>query len=227
MVKLFENTCEVLRRALLTFDADEVTRSARELLDKGVNVMKVADALSAVLREIGDKFDKGELFLMHLVAAGEAAKRALTEVLEPEILKTGVKRRTLGKIVIGTVAGDIHDIGKSIVASMLFTAGFEIHDLGVDVPVEEFVNRVKEVDADVLGLSALLSTTLPVQREVIQALETAGVRDRVKVVIGGAPATEEWAEEIGADGYAGDATDAVRVVKKLVGSRVGGSSYGD
>lgn len=212
------NAIDTIREALNTFMADELLRTVRELLDRGVNAMEVTEALTAALKEVGDKFDMRELFLMHLAAAGDAAKRVLKEVLEPEILRSGEKRSSLGKIVIGTVAGDIHDIGKSIVAAMLFTAGFEIHDLGVDVPVEEFVNKIKEVDADILGLSALLSTTLPLQRTVIEELRKEGLRDGVKVVIGGAPASEEWAEEIGADGYAGDATEAVRVVKKLTGA---------
>jgi methylmalonyl-CoA mutase cobalamin-binding domain/chain len=179
-------------------------------------VFDIVDSLTLLLKEIGGRFDKGEIFLMHLVAAGTAAKKALTDVLEPEISRSGMKRKTLGKVVIGTVAGDIHDIGKSIVAAMLFTAGFEVFDLGVDIPVEEFVKKVQETNADIIALSALLSTTLPVQRELIQALKTANIRERVKVMVGGAPATMEWAESIGADGYGGDAVEAVKVAKKLM-----------
>jgi corrinoid protein of di/trimethylamine methyltransferase len=207
----------IIRESLNTFHVEELLQSTRELLDKGVSAIEVTEGLTAALKEIGDKFDKRELFLMHLAAAGEAAKRALSEVLEPEILRTGENRKSLGKIVIGTVSGDIHDIGKSIVSAMLFTAGFEVHDLGVDVPVEEFINKIRNVDADVLGLSALLTTTLPLQKVVIEELKKEGMRDGVKVIIGGAPASEDWAEEIGADGYAGNAMDAVRVVKKLTG----------
>jgi len=212
-----EKTIEVLRQAFSTLDVDEIARSVRELLHKGVGVVEVVDALTVVLKEVGDKFNKGELFLLHLVAAGIAAKTVLSDVLEPELLKAGAKRAVLGKVAIGTVLGDIHDIGKSIVAAMLFAAGFEVHDLGTEVPVEKFVEDVKKNGANIIGLSALLSTTLPVQREVIQALKAAGVRDRVKVVVGGAPVTKEWAEDIGADGYAEDAAEAVNVVKKLMG----------
>ena len=212
-----EKTIEVLRQAFLTLDVDEITRSVRELLHKGVGVVEVVDALTVALKEVGDKFNKGELFLLHLIAAGIAAKTVLSDVLEPELLKAGARRAVLGKVAIGTVLGDIHDIGKSIVAAMLFAAGFEVHDLGTEVPVEKFVEDVKKNGANIIGLSALLSTTLPVQREVIQALKAAGVRDRVKVVVGGAPVTKEWAEDIGADGYAEDAVEAVKVVKKLMG----------
>jgi corrinoid protein of di/trimethylamine methyltransferase len=212
-----EDVFEVMRRTLLMFDADEASRSAKRLLDEGVDVKEVIDALTQALKEVGDRFDKGEIFLMHLVSAGMAAKVALTEVLEPELQKSGGKRVSLGKVVIGTVSGDIHDIGKSIVSSMLFVAGFEVYDLGTDVPTDDFVKKVKEVQADILGLSSLLSTTMPVQRDVIRALKAAGLRDRVKVIVGGAPTTKEWAEEIGADSYAEDATEAVRVAKRLIG----------
>lgn len=211
-----ENVSEVMNRAILSFDADEVARSAKELLGKGTNVNEVVDALTQALKVVGDKFDQGEIFLMHLVAAGMAAKTALTEVLEPELKRIGGKRASLGKVVIGTVSGDIHDIGKTIVSSMLFAAGFEVFDLGADVQTDEFIKKVREVDADIVGLSALLSTTMPVQREVVNALKTAGLRRRVKVIVGGAPVTKEWAEEIGADGYAEDAIEAVRAVKRLV-----------
>jgi methylmalonyl-CoA mutase cobalamin-binding domain/chain len=144
-------------------------------------------------------------------------KRVTNEVLEP-LLKTGSeKRKFLGRIVIGTVAGDIHDIGKTIVATMLFSAGFEVLDLGKDVPVEEFVNKAKKTNADIVAMSALLTTTLPIQREVIEALKKSGLRNKVKVLVGGAPATAKWAEEIGADGYAADPIEAIKVAKNLLG----------
>lgn len=211
-----ENVYETISHAIFSFDADETARSAKELLDKGISANKVVDALTQTLKEVGDKFDKGEFFLMHLVSAAMAAKTALTEVLEPELRKSGEKRVHLGKVVIGTVSGDIHDIGKSIVSAMLFTAGFEVYDLGADVQTDEFIENVRNVNADILGLSALLSTTMPVQRDIIEALKAAGLRDRVKVMIGGAPVTKEWAEEIGADGYAEDAIEGVRVAKRLM-----------
>ncbi len=206
-----------LRDQLLTFDADRFVETVKKLIDQGYNAIEIVNALTKVLQEIGKKFESGEIFLVHLVVAGDAARRATVEVLEPLIKKSSEKRQTLGKVLIGTVAGDIHDIGKNIVAMMLFTAGFEVYDLGKDIPTEDFVSKTREYNADIVALSALLTTTLPVQREVIEALEKAGLRDKVKVVVGGAPATAKWAEEAGADGYGEDAIEAVRVAKKLIG----------
>jgi dimethylamine corrinoid protein len=189
----------------------------RNLINDGFSATEVVNALTDVLKEVGGKFENGELFLVHLVTAGDIAKRATTEVLEPLLKTTVGERKVLGKIVIGTVAGDIHDIGKNIVAVMFFSAGFNVFDIGKDVPVEEFVTKVKETDADIVAMSALLTTTLPAQREVIEALKKAGLREKVKVLVGGAPATAKWAEEIGADGYGEDPIEAVRVAKRLLG----------
>jgi methylmalonyl-CoA mutase cobalamin-binding domain/chain len=150
------------------------------------------------------------------VAAAEAAKGAIDEVLQPEISRRREERRGLGVVVLGTVEGDIHDIGKNLVAAMLFAGGFEVIDLGKDVPTEEFIKKAKEVKADIVGASALLTTTIPMQREIIKALAKEGIRDKVKVIVGGAPVTQEWADEIGADGYGADAVEAVKLAKNLL-----------
>lgn len=206
-----------LREQLLTYDSDKFVVTVRKMVDQGNDPLDVVNALTEVLKEIGRKFENGEIFLVHLVAAGEAARRATAEVLEPLIKKGSEKRQALGKILIGTVAGDIHDIGKNIVAMMLFTAGFEVHDVGKDIATEDFVKKTRELNPDIVALSALLTTTLPVQREVIEALKKAGLREKTKVLVGGAPATAKWAEEAGADGYGEDAMEAVRVAKNLMG----------
>jgi methylmalonyl-CoA mutase cobalamin-binding domain/chain len=138
-------------------------------------------------------------------------------VLEPELARRQKERTTLGRVVIGTVAGDIHEIGKTLVATMLSAGGFAVTDLGVDVPTRRFVEAVREEKPHILGLSALLTTTMLVQREVIAALEEAGLRDQVKVMVGGAPVTQAWADEIGADGYAEDAIGAVQRARQLLG----------
>jgi corrinoid protein of di/trimethylamine methyltransferase len=208
-----------LREAVLSYDLDTLVNAVKKSLDKGLSAVDVVNALTIVLREVGDKFQAGDLFLAELVAIAENVKTAISEVLEPELKKVGGERKSLGKVVIGTVHGDIHDIGKNIVASMLFAAGFEVYDLGKDVPVEEFIRKTREVNADIIAMSALLSTTLPVQREVIERLGREGLRDKVKVMVGGAPVTKEWAEEIGADGYGEDAIEAVKVAKTLSGVR--------
>jgi len=205
-----------LREQLLKFDADGFVATVRKTVDAGHDPLEVVNALTEALKEVGKKFENGEIFLVHLVIAGDSARRAAVEVLEPLIKKSGEKRQALGKVLIGTVAGDIHDIGKNIVAMMLFTAGFEVYDVGKDIPTDDFVQKTRELNPDIVALSALLTTTLPVQREVIEALKKAGLRDKVKVLVGGAPATAKWAEEAGADGYGEDAMEAVRIAKKLL-----------
>jgi corrinoid protein of di/trimethylamine methyltransferase len=165
---------------------------------------------------VGEGFANGDLFIPDLIMSGEAMKAAIA-ALEGELKSRKQQRDVLGRVVMGTVQGDIHEIGKTLVATMLAANGFEVYDLGVDVSAQRFVDKVREVDADVVGLSALLTTTILNQETVILTLKEAGLRDRVKVIIGGVPASAEWAEEIGADGYAENATDAVVAVKQLVG----------
>jgi len=194
---------EVLREiaeAVVNLDVDGALEASKRALSMGVDPVDIVErGVSEGLRVVGDKFERGEFFLMHLIIAAETAKRVMEEVVEPVLLGRRSGKR-LGVVVIGTVEGDIHDIGKSLVATMLKAAGFEVHDLGCDVPVDGFVKKAKEVDADIVAASALLSTTMRVQRDLVRALEEAGMRGRVKVLLGGAPVTREWAEEIGADG---------------------------
>ncbi len=206
-----------LKEAVIAGDRDEAVKIAREVVDKGLDPLEALErGLVAGVLEVGEKWIKEEVFLTDVVMAADAMKAA-SEVLRPEIVKRGGVVKKLGKVVIGTVAGDIHDIGKSLVALMLEASGFEVIDLGVDVPTETFVEKVRELKPDVLGLSALLTTTMLEQGKVIEALKREGLRDEVKVIVGGAPVTEEWAKSIGADGYAEDAIRAVRLVKKLLG----------
>ena len=156
------------------------------------------------------------MYLPDLVLAGEAMKAAVG-VLEPEMARLGVERQVLGTVVIGTVEGDIHDIGKTLVATMLSGSGFRVYDLGVNVPVKRFVEKTQEVKANVVAMSALLTTTMVKQKAVIDELQKAGIRSQVKVMVGGAPVTRDWAKEIGADGTSEDAISAVNLAKKLVG----------
>ena len=165
---------------------------------------------------VGEKFQSGEYFLPHLIIAASGMQQAM-ELLEPELQARQETVERAGTVVIGSVAGDIHEIGKSLVGTMMAANGFQVYDIGVDVPTETFVAKVQETSADILGLSALLTTTMTVQREVIEALEEAGIRDQVKVIIGGAPVNQEWADTIGADGYAEDAVGAIELVNRLTG----------
>lgn len=209
-----------LMNAVTDFDADKAVMVAKKAVRIGVDPTEAIEkGLAKGLQTVGERFERGELFLMHLAAAAEAAKRAIDEVLQPEIAKQELERKGLGVVVIGTVEGDIHDIGKNLVGVMLFAAGFDIHDIGKDVDTEVFVKKVKELNPDIVAASALLSTTLPAQRKLIEALKASGIRDKVKVIVGGAPVTDEWAKEIGADGYAEDAPGAVKLVKTLLNIR--------
>ncbi|MEM2383146.1 MAG: corrinoid protein [Desulfurococcaceae archaeon] len=211
------NLIEKLKEAVIAGDRDEAIKISREIVDKGLDPLEALErGLVAGVLEVGEKWVREEVFLADLVMSAEAMKAA-SEVLKPEIIKRGKVVKKLGKVVIGTVAGDIHDIGKNIVATMLEASGFEVIDLGVDVSTETFIEKVRELKPDVLGLSALLTTTMLEQKNVIEALKREGLRNKVKVIVGGAPVTEEWAKSIGADGYAEDAIRAVRLVKKLLG----------
>jgi corrinoid protein of di/trimethylamine methyltransferase len=211
---------DAVKDAVLSFDSDKVMESTKKALAAGVDPSVIIEqGLAKALQIVGKKFEDGEFFLMHLVAAAEPAQKALNELLEPEIKKRKGVRKSAGKIVLGTVAGDIHDIGKNIVGALLFAAGFDVYDIGKDMPADEFVKKAKEVDANVIGASALLSTSLPVQADIVKAFKTANMRDKVKLVFGGAPCTAEWVKEIGGDGYAENAVEAVNVVRQLLGTK--------
>jgi len=207
---------EEIVNAVLSFDGDKVNAAVKKALKEGRDPVKIVDELTKALRIVGKKFEDGEFFLMHLVAAAEPVQKVIKETLEPEMMKKKESRKSLGKVVLGTVAGDIHDIGKNIVGAMLFAAGFEVYDVGKDIPADQFVAKAKEVSANLVGASALLSTSLPMQREIVEGIVAAGLRDKVKLMFGGAPVTDEWVKEIGGDGYAENAIEAVNVAKRLL-----------
>ncbi len=195
---------------------DQTADLTKQALEAGFEPLTIIDeALTVGMNIVGDKFQAGDYFLPHLVIAASGMTKAM-ELLEPELQSRQQAAESLGTVVIRSVAGDIHEIGKTLVGTMMSANGFQVHDMGVDVPTETFVNKVKETGANILGLSALLTTTMTVQRQVIKELEEAGIRDQVKVLIGGAPISQEWAETIGADGYAEDAMGAVELAKSLV-----------
>jgi len=212
------DTIENLRKAVLDLDVDRVRAAAEEAVRLDIDpVEAIEEGLSKGVRTIGDRFAAGEAFLTELVMAGEAMKAGV-EVFRPIIVERKLQRRSTGIVVIGTVRGDIHDIGKNIVAVMSEAAGFEVNDLGVDVPPEKFVDKTKESKAQIVAMSALLTVTTPEQKNTLQAIEKAGIRRSVKVAVGGAAVTAEWAREIGAEGYSDNAVDAVELFKKLVAS---------
>lgn len=195
---------------------DETTDLTQQALEAGLEPLTIInEGLTVGMNIVGEKFQTGEFFLPNLVIAASGMNQAM-EILEPELKSRQQTADSLGTVVIGSVAGDIHEIGKSLVGTMLSANGFQVYDMGVDVANEIFIAKVKETGADILGLSALLTTTMTTQRQVINELEEAGIRDQVKVLIGGAPISQEWADNIGADGYAEDAIGAVELAKNLV-----------
>lgn len=204
---------EQLREAVLNGEDGEVRVLTKQVLDTGVDPLEAINkGMVLGMDEASKKFDEKEYYVPDLLVAARALKTGL-EILLPYV---SVKRDVTGRVAIGTVAGDVHDIGKNIVIALLETAGFEVIDLGVDVPAEKFVQTVQEGTIDVLGISALLTFTMQEIPKIIEALQETGVRDKVKVVIGGAPVSESFAERVGADGYAKDGVKAVQLVKQLV-----------
>jgi corrinoid protein of di/trimethylamine methyltransferase len=206
---------DTIRRAVAEGDAEGSEGLAREALSAGHDPLRVLeDGFTEALRGVGARWEEGEIYLPEMLLAAEAMKAAL-RVLQPEILRRGGARREPVCCVMGTVKGDIHDIGKSIVAAMLEAAGFRVVDLGTDVDTARFVEAVRRERAAFVGLSALLTTTMPEMKTVVEALEAAGLRGGVKVIIGGAPVTAEYARAIGADGFARDGLEAMRVAQGL------------
>jgi corrinoid protein of di/trimethylamine methyltransferase len=206
---------EEMARSIVEGEVEAAERLARRAVEQGLDPLEAINhGFVKGLDEVGLEFGCGNLFLPDLVMAAEAMKAAIA-VLEPELARRGSRRDVLGKVVIGTVDGDIHDIGKTLVATMLAANGFEVHDLGVSVKTEQFAAKAREVGADIVGLSALLTTTMVRQRDVIEALDDLGLRPGVKVMVGGAPVTAEWAGTIGADGYSEDAIGAVALARRL------------
>ncbi len=206
-----------MKNCVLEGEIELAGELAEKAVELGIHPLEaIEEGFTAGINEVGERFEQGDMFLPELVAAAEAMKAALA-VLEPLLLEQQAKRKIMGRVVIGTMLHDIHDIGKDMVASMLTAAGFEVHNLGVNVPTDTFVDKVRELKPHILGLSALLTTTMPEQEAVIKALEKEGLRQEVKVVVGGAPVNQGWADTIGADGFAENAIDAVKLARGLVG----------
>jgi corrinoid protein of di/trimethylamine methyltransferase len=211
-----ENTAELkkLYDAILTGDANAAVQGTEAALAAGIDPEQLlAWQMIPAMEEVGRRFECQEYFVPELLIAARAMKGAL-ELLRPLLARRGVE--PVGRVVIGTVKGDLHDIGKGLVASMLEGGGFEVIDLGVDVPPEKFVSRAKECGANIIAISALLTTTMTGMKAVVDEVKQAGIQDRCKVIIGGAPVTQRYADSIGADGYSSNANGAVSLARKLV-----------
>jgi 5-methyltetrahydrofolate--homocysteine methyltransferase len=217
VVTMPEGIIDKLSDAIVSLDAERTQEVTIQGIEDGLNPLDmINEGIRPALEGMGERFASGDLFLPELMLAAKAADAAI-EILEPALLTHGSSRDQLGKVLMATVTGDIHDIGKNIVALLLKSAGFEVVDIGVDKTEEEILTAAREHEVNVIGLSALLTTTIPRMREFIELLEESGIRDKYKVIIGGAPVSQEFADMIGADGYGADATHAVTVTRRLIG----------
>jgi 5-methyltetrahydrofolate--homocysteine methyltransferase len=208
---------EILKAALIGADLDAAVGAAQRLVDSGTDPKAILeDGMAVAMFDLGEMWKRGEVFLPEVVASAEVFKRC-NAIVEPALLAQRADGEAGVLVLLATVKGDLHDLGKNMVGAMLRTSGFEVTDLGKDVSADTLIEKVDELNPAIVGLSALLTTTVPYQETVIKRFEAAGIRERVKVMVGGAPVTPEWAEKIGADGYANNAPEAVEVARKLVG----------
>ncbi len=205
-----------LKKAILDYDPEASTEWARKAVEAGVNPADALAAMTDAIRVIGEGFRVGDLFLPDLVGAADALTAA-TPIIEEEIQRIGAKTETMGIVVIGTVYGDIHTIGKTMVATLLQAEGFTVHDIGINVTAEEFVAGIRKHKPDILAMSALMTMTAPEQRKVVESLQAEGLRDSVKIMVGGGAITQEFADSIGADGYNPTAPGAAKLARTLMG----------
>ncbi len=205
-----------MQKAVWDYDPEGASKLASEAIQRNISPLAVMEALIEAIRRIGEGFGKGEFFLPELVGAAAALAKA-TPIVEEAIRKSGTQRNSLGRVVIGTVFGDIHTIGKSLVASLLTAEGFEVHDLGINISTDSFLTAIRELAPDILAMSSLLTTTAPEAKKVIDRLRQEGMRNRVRIIVGGGAISAGFAEKIGADGYDATAPGAVRVARRLLG----------
>ena len=210
------DTLSAMRQSIIDGAPDTASTLAQEAVTSGMApIDAINNGFVPGMHDVGEQFARGQMFLPDMMASAEAMRAAMA-VLDPELRKLGTERPTAGVVVLGTTKGDIHEIGKILVGTMLTAHGFRVHDLGVDVAGEKFAAKAREFKADIVGVSALLTTTMRNQKTVVEALEKEGLRSQVKVMVGGAPVTRRWADEIGADGYAKDAMSAVTLAQELM-----------
>ena len=208
-----------MRRSVMEGDRTQAERLARDAITAAMDLnLAIEQGFIPGIQAAGDLWEKGEYFLPELITSAETMKTAMS-ILQPELLKKGLQQHSLGKVVIGTIQGDIHDIGKNLVAAMLSAHGFEVKDLGADVELGRFITTAQEEDADLICVSSLLTTTMLGQKTLVENLKALEIYDRFKLMVGGAPVNRKWVEEIGAHGYAADAMTAVQAAKRLVKAR--------
>ena len=203
---------EQIKEAILDFDEEKLKEITKNALDRReATAVELLRLIGDIMKNVGEQFENEEIFLPELIAAANTVKVTIDEILDPVIRASGEAKETKGVVILGTVEGDIHSIGKDLVGSFLFANGFEVHNLGVDVAPEVFLEKAEELGATIIGMSALLSISMDIQRKFIELLNKEGKREKFKVVVGGAPTSEDWAKNIGADGWADDAIGAVKL----------------
>lgn len=214
-----KNILSKLEETILTGEPDVFAREVEEAIKKGISPEEILDVVSSAMDIAGEMWDRLEIFLPEVVKIGETVKEGLV-TLKPYLEASGDTVSSTGVVILGTVEGDVHDIGRNVVGTMLVTNGFDVIDLGHDVPAETFIEKAEEVEADIIGLSALMTTSMPFQEDILDILREDGLKPKYKVMVGGGPVTMEWVKEIGADGYGRTALDAVRVAKRLMTGEV-------
>jgi len=208
---------EKIEEAIVAWDEDSLKDLCNSSIESDdVGASELLRIIGRIMRKIGKLFEEEEIFLPDLIGAANVVKNVIDDVLDPAIRNSGEKRETLGRVVLGTVEGDVHSIGKDLVAAFLFSNGFEVFNLGEEVPPAKYIEKAEEVNAQIIGLSSLLTMSMDIQRQVIEELKNRGLRNKYKVIIGGSPTSEEWAKEIDADGWADDAIEAVMLAKKII-----------
>jgi methylmalonyl-CoA mutase cobalamin-binding domain/chain len=206
-----------IKELVIEWDSEGLKEYCQSILNSNeATASTLLNVIGDVMKYVGDQFEDEEIFLPELIGSAETVKVAIDEVLDPAIRAAGEEKETMGKVVIGTVESDVHSIGKDLVGSFLFANGFEVYNIGVEVTADQFISKAEEVGADVIGLSSLLTMSMDFQKQVIEELKKRGLRNKYKVVVGGSPTSDDWAEEIGADGWADDAIEAVDLIKQLL-----------
>jgi trimethylamine corrinoid protein len=209
-----------LTKAIVGGDSDELVRLVKQVIDKVGPLEIVEKGMAPGMTEIGNKFGQGQVYLPELLMAAEAWEEAM-KILRPKLVEAGASIKKQGTVVIGTVQTDIHEIGKNILANLLTTAGFDVHDIGCDAPASKFVDTAEQVGAEIIAASAIMSTTVPYQKDIIDLLVSKSLREKYIVMVGGGVVTQDWADKIGADGYGELASDAVEIARKLVAQKKG------
>lgn len=216
-----DGTLKGIEEAIIGGDKERSAQLVEEALAAMDPLTIIQGGMMPAMEKVGNRFSCGEIFLPEMLMASEAWKETM-KLLKPKMLAAGESVGKIGTVVIGTVQTDVHEIGKNIVATLLSTAGFEVHDLGVDISASKFIQKAEEVGADIIAASAIMTTTMTYQRDILEHLMASGLRDKYIVLVGGGVVNQKWADEIGADGYGETAVDGVRVAKELLSRRTGG-----